>query len=111
MQAPSPAITPIIRTATRWLNDFVGIKQDEAGNPTVCMKSKRFGGKDVRIDDFDGGKFISPSAPEAQLLAQCRFRPRRTDVSRAERLRSLTEDREVTVINEEAASLSTGNFV
>lgn len=55
--------------ATRWLIEFVGIKQDEAGNPTVCKKSKRFGGKDVRIDDFDGGKFISPSAPEAQLLA------------------------------------------
>lgn len=40
----------------------MGIKQDEAGNPTVCNKSNRFGGKDVRIDDFDGGKFISPSA-------------------------------------------------
>ena len=38
------------------------------------------------------------------------FRPRRSDVSRAERLRSLTENREVAVINEEAASLSTGNF-
>jgi len=47
----------------------VGIKQDEAGNPTVCKKSSRFGGKDVRIDDFDGGKFISPSAPDAQRLA------------------------------------------
>ena len=34
----------------------------------------------------------------------------RSDVSRAERLRSLTENREVAVVNEEAASLSTGNF-
>ena len=42
--------------------------------------------------------------------SQCRFRPLRSDVSRAERLRSLTENREVAVINEEAASLSTSNF-
>ena len=36
--------------------------------------------------------------------------PLRSDVSRTERLRSLTENREVAIINEEAASLSTGNF-
>lgn len=51
---------------------------------------------------------------EAGLLIESlsvSVRRRRIDVSRAERLRSLAENREVAVINEKAASLSTGNFL
>src|SRR5437867_220410 len=51
--------------ATRWLIGFVGIKQDNAGNPAVCKKVD----KDVRIDDFDGGRLLGPSTPEGRLLA------------------------------------------
>ncbi len=50
--------------ATRWLIEFVGIKAHN-GNPAV--KEKR--GKDVRIDDFDGGSLLSHTSPEARLLA------------------------------------------
>ena len=42
--------------ATRWLIEFVGIKQDDAGQAAVCRKSKKFGGKDVRsaaVEDID----------------------------------------------------------
>lgn len=53
--------------ATRWLIEFVGIKQDGKGNPAVCEK-KKFG-KDVRIDDFDGGRLLGHSTHEGQLLA------------------------------------------
>ena len=45
--------------ATRWLIEFVGIKQDDAGQAAVCRKSKKFGGKDVRIDDLDGGVLVA----------------------------------------------------
>jgi hypothetical protein len=48
--------------------------------------------------------------PNVSTKSHCRFRPRRSEVSRAEWLRSLTENREVAVINEEAASPSTRNF-
>jgi hypothetical protein len=54
--------------ATRWLIEFVGIKQDDAGQAAVCRKSKKFGGKDVRIDDLDGGVLLDHRALEAHLL-------------------------------------------
>jgi len=54
-------------TATRWLIEFVGVKQDRRGNPAVCEKNKF--GNDVRIDDFDGGKLLAHSTHEGQLLA------------------------------------------
>src|SRR5580700_1034291 len=53
--------------ATRWLIEFVGIKQDGKGNSAVC--EKRFPAEDVRIDDFDGGRLLSHSTQEGQLLA------------------------------------------
>lgn len=52
--------------ATRWLIEFVGIKQDGEGKPAVCKKNFP---KDVRIDDFDGGKLLDHSTREGQLLA------------------------------------------
>lgn len=51
--------------ATRWLIEFVGIKQDRSGNP-ACTKK---GMHDVRIDDFDGGALLVPSTPNGQRLA------------------------------------------
>ncbi len=52
--------------ATRWLIEFVGIKQDGKGNPAVCGKNSR---QDVRSDDFDGGRLLDHSTHEGQLLA------------------------------------------
>ncbi len=54
--------------ATRWLIEFIGIKQDRAGNPAVCKKD-RASKKDVRIYDLDGGVALDPSTPEGRLLA------------------------------------------
>ena len=42
--------------ATRWLIEFIGIKQRRKKD-------------DVRIDDFDGGAFLDPSTPDGQSLA------------------------------------------
>jgi len=53
--------------ATRWLIEFVGIRQDGKGNPAVFEKSKF--GQDIRIDDFDGGILLGHSTHEGQLLA------------------------------------------
>ena len=53
--------------ATRWLIEFVNIKQDRKGNPSVCEKNKS--GNDVRINDFDGGRLLGPSTHAGQLLA------------------------------------------
>jgi hypothetical protein len=54
--------------ATRWLIEFVGIKQDSNGNPAVFNKSNP--DQDVRIDDFDGGTLLGHSTHEGQLLAK-----------------------------------------
>ena len=40
--------------ATRWLIEFVGIKQGKGGNPVRCEKDPKYP-DDVHIDDFDGG--------------------------------------------------------
>jgi hypothetical protein len=53
--------------AIRWLIEFVGIKQDRMGNPALCEKTKF--GKDVRIDDLDGGRLLGHSTPEGRHLA------------------------------------------
>lgn len=53
--------------ATRWLIEFVGIKQGENGKPTECKRKNN--SKDVRIDDLDGGKPFDPSSPSAQCSA------------------------------------------
>ena len=52
--------------ATRWLIDFVGIKEED-GNP-VEPKRKRLP-TDVWIKDFEGGIFFASSRSEARLLA------------------------------------------
>ena len=52
--------------ATRWLIEFVGIKQDSKGNPAACNKRGR---DDVNIVDFDGGILLNHQTPEGQLLA------------------------------------------
>jgi hypothetical protein len=52
--------------ATRWLIEFVGIKQDGKGNPVVCNKQWS---DDVNIGDFDGGMLLNHQTPEGQLLA------------------------------------------
>jgi hypothetical protein len=55
--------------ATRWLIEFVGIKQDK-GKPTCSKgKSKKKPHKDVFIDDFDGGQLLDPSTHQGQLLS------------------------------------------
>jgi hypothetical protein len=51
--------------ATRWLIDFVGIKQDSKGKAVAHGKRS----SDVRIDDFDGGRLPGPSTPEGEFLA------------------------------------------
>ena len=51
--------------ATRWLIEFVGIKQDKNGNP-VCTGKKK---NDVRIDDFDGGALLDRSTADGRFLA------------------------------------------
>jgi len=51
--------------ATRWLIEFVGIKQDRSGSAARTRK----GMHDVRIDDFDGGALLVPSTPDGQRLA------------------------------------------
>ena len=53
--------------ATRWLVEFIGIKRDGNGKATEHKKQK--GSKDVRIDNFDGGKLFDLADPNAQLLA------------------------------------------
>jgi hypothetical protein len=52
--------------ATRWLIEFVGVKQNNAGNPACAGKSKE---TDVRIDDFDGGTLLGHQTREGRLLA------------------------------------------
>jgi hypothetical protein len=52
--------------ATRWLIEFVGIRQSRKGSPAVCKKSFP---EDVRIDDFEGGTLLSHLTPEGQFLA------------------------------------------
>jgi hypothetical protein len=51
--------------ATRWLIEFVGIKRGNDGNPVASTKK----GKDVRIDDLEGGRLLDPSTPRARRLA------------------------------------------
>jgi hypothetical protein len=51
--------------ATRWLIEFVGIKQDRSGNPACTKKGKH----DVRINDFDGGALLDPSTANGGRLA------------------------------------------
>jgi hypothetical protein len=54
--------------ATRWLIEFVGIKQGKAGNPVRCEKDPKYP-DDVHIDDFDGGVPLNHLTPEAVTLA------------------------------------------
>jgi hypothetical protein len=51
--------------ATRWLIEFVGIKEKD-GNPVACQKRRK---DDVRIDDFNGGDVLDPSTPNGRRLA------------------------------------------
>ena len=53
--------------ATRWLIEFVGIKQGLGGKSAKCEKKK--GSKDVRIDDLDGGRLLGHLTHEGQVLA------------------------------------------
>jgi len=53
--------------ATRWLIEFVGIKEGPEGNPAVAGKSKH--GKDVRIDDLEGGELFDHSTDQGRRLA------------------------------------------
>jgi len=54
--------------ATRWLIEFVGIKQDGHGNPVACPAKKNRRPDDVYIDDLDGGVFL-PLTPNGRCLA------------------------------------------
>lgn len=51
--------------ATRWLIEFVGI-QDKNGNPAACNKKRKV---DVRIVDFEGGRYLDPSTAHGRCLA------------------------------------------
>jgi hypothetical protein len=82
--------------ATRWLIEFVGIKQDDAGQAAVCRKSKKFGGKDVRIDDLDGGVLLDHRALEAHFSAAFGRDARRRQ---AMRLTSINTRRSATAKN------------
>jgi hypothetical protein len=55
--------------ATRWLIEFVGIKQDKEGKPVVCKKKQNEMGSDVRISDFDGGSLVEPLTSDGEYLA------------------------------------------
>ena len=52
--------------ATRWLIEFVGIQQDNKGNPVLRKRMRK---DDVRIEDFDGGTLLGPSTPYGRRLA------------------------------------------
>ena len=54
--------------ATRWLIEFVGIKQGKDGNPAHCQKTSQYP-DDVNIEDFDGGVRQNHQTPEATALA------------------------------------------
>lgn len=54
--------------ATRWLIEFVGIKQGKGGNPARCEKDPKYP-DDVYIQDFDGGVRLNHQTPEAVTLA------------------------------------------
>ena len=54
--------------ATRWLIEFVGIKQGKGGNPVRCEKDPKFP-DDVHIQDFDGGVPLNHQTPAAADLA------------------------------------------
>jgi hypothetical protein len=54
--------------ATRWLIEFVGIKQGKDGNPARCQKTSQYP-DDVNIEDFDGGVRQNHQTPEATALA------------------------------------------
>lgn len=55
--------------ATRWLIEFVGIKEGDNCIPVQCWRNPRFP-HDVFIDDLAGGALFSPTAAGAQLLAR-----------------------------------------
>jgi hypothetical protein len=55
--------------ATRWLIEFVGIKQGIDGNPARCPKKSSQYPDDVNFEDFDGGVPQNHQTPEATALA------------------------------------------
>jgi hypothetical protein len=56
--------------ATRWLIEFIGIKQDPKGRLARAKPQKRLtGAADVRIDDIKGGRLFKLSHPHAKFLA------------------------------------------
>jgi hypothetical protein len=55
--------------ATRWLIEFVGIKEIDKGHPIQCRPNPKFP-HDVYIDHLAGGVLFSPNASGAKLLAQ-----------------------------------------
>ena len=54
--------------ATRWLIEFVGIKQGKGGNPVRCEKDPKYP-DDVHIQDFDGGVPLNHQTLAAADLA------------------------------------------
>ena len=52
----------------RWLIEFVGVKQDNNGNPSEKKKGEK-NVNDVLINDFDGGSKLDLSTAEAKFLA------------------------------------------
>ncbi len=55
--------------ATRWLIEFVGIKEGDGSLPVQNERKRRFP-NDVFINDLAGGVLFSTTVPEAQLLAR-----------------------------------------
>lgn len=53
--------------ATRWLIEFIGIKQGKNGKAMRAKKQQ--GSQDVRIDNIDGGILFDVDGAEAQFLA------------------------------------------
>ena len=54
--------------ATRYLIEFIGIQEDNSGNPARRDKDHRHAA-DINITDL-GGTLFSPTNPDAELLAK-----------------------------------------